>query len=376
MLFLAMGVNAQIHIWTSGTLENELDDLPESIINLPITGYIDIRDIDYITYRCYNLKNLDLSDANIVEYVYSVTPYSDNELPGGSLYGLPFLTTVILPETLISIGSGVLNRVAQDDFGQIGGLTSIEIPEGVTSIGSNFAANHPITTIVLPKSLTSVGACFIDCFDWSRISEFTIINKNPSPINLGYSYFHLFLPTITVYVPFGSKTAYENTNVWKELNIIELPDETTEITEIPTSNSATIEWQPYANATGYKLLIYSDEAKTNLLDAIELDITGKKQNIKGVQRAQGVGISSYTIENLQNNTTYYYSLETLGVNNVVLSKQNGDFTTQSSTGINDVEMTKTPVAFYSLMGVKLQDEPASGMYIILYDNGTAEKVTK
>jgi len=34
------------------------------------------------------------------------------------------------------------------------------------------------------------------------------------------------------------------------------------------------------------------------------------------------------------------------------------------------------VGYYSILGVKLNKEPASGIYIIVYDNGTAEKVMK
>ena len=37
---------------------------------------------------------------------------------------------------------------------------------------------------------------------------------------------------------------------------------------------------------------------------------------------------------------------------------------------------KIPVAFYNLMGIQLPKEPENGVYIILYDNGTAEKRVK
>ncbi len=40
------------------------------------------------------------------------------------------------------------------------------------------------------------------------------------------------------------------------------------------------------------------------------------------------------------------------------------------------EIQSLPVAFYSIMGEPLQDEPASGIYIVTYDNGVVEKVVK
>ena len=41
-----------------------------------------------------------------------------------------------------------------------------------------------------------------------------------------------------------------------------------------------------------------------------------------------------------------------------------------------VSEEKTIVAYYSILGVQLQKEPESGMYIILYDNGTTEKAIR
>ncbi|MDR1698380.1 MAG: leucine-rich repeat domain-containing protein [Prevotellaceae bacterium] len=47
---------------------------------------------------------------------------------------------------------------------------------------------------------------------------------------------------------------------------------------------------------------------------------------------------------------------------------------RGSAGINDMETGKTAVAYYSITGVQLQQKPEKGLYIILYDNGKAEKV--
>jgi len=50
----------------------------------------------------------------------------------------------------------------------------------------------------------------------------------------------------------------------------------------------------------------------------------------------------------------------------------------SPNNITDVKISeeKTPVAYYSIMGVQLQKEPQSGIYIIVYDNGTKEKIMR
>jgi hypothetical protein len=50
---------------------------------------------------------------------------------------------------------------------------------------------------------------------------------------------------------------------------------------------------------------------------------------------------------------------------------------KSETNIPEIEKeNRKPVAFYNIMGVKLPVEPQNGIYIILYDNGTAEKVMR
>jgi len=44
-----------------------------------------------------------------------------------------------------------------------------------------------------------------------------------------------------------------------------------------------------------------------------------------------------------------------------------------NTSVTNITTEKIPVAYYSIMGVQLQKEPEKGFYIILYNNGKAEK---
>ena len=43
---------------------------------------------------------------------------------------------------------------------------------------------------------------------------------------------------------------------------------------------------------------------------------------------------------------------------------------------NEIIKEKKIVAFYTIMGIKLNSAPENGMYIVVYDNGTVEKRTK
>ena len=41
-----------------------------------------------------------------------------------------------------------------------------------------------------------------------------------------------------------------------------------------------------------------------------------------------------------------------------------------------INTEKKSIAYYSLVGLKLKTEPQNGIYIILYDDGSAKKVHK
>lgn len=147
------------------------------------------------------------------------------------------------------------------------------------------------------------------------------------------------------------------------------------IVEIDITSSidrVTIEWQPCENAEGYKLIIYGDEAHTNTIYIFEFDASGE------LLRSASTNLS-HTIENLQSGTDYFYTLEILGVSDVVLASQSGKFTTSETTSI-DASLAKPAetaiVGYYSVLGEKLPQEPEKGLYIILYSNGKAEKIIK
>lgn len=53
------------------------------------------------------------------------------------------------------------------------------------------------------------------------------------------------------------------------------------------------------------------------------------------------------------------------------------YNNDEGTGIEETPAaTKTPTGYYTLLGQKLRQEPTEGMYIILYDDGTSEKVKR
>ena len=121
------------------------------------------------------------------------------------------LTSVIIPESVTFIGNNA--------FAYCGGLTSIAIPNSVTSIGNNtFYYCSRLTSIAIPNSVTSIGE---GTFDYcSRLTSVTVDIETPLSIS---SDVFSNRANATLYVPAGSKAAYEAANYWKEFKeIIEM----------------------------------------------------------------------------------------------------------------------------------------------------------
>ena len=185
-----------IYLQKAGTLPTLIPfNKKYEITNLRLAGYLDGTDIRYICqmvgrdYRkgynegALSTFELDLSDTKIVkggEYYYYECKTSDNTIGRYMFRDCSKLTSIILPNGITSIGesafrgcAGLTSITIPDKVVSIGeyafydctGLTSIAISENVTSIG-NMAFHYCIglTSVVIPDNVTSVGeAVFYNC---------------------------------------------------------------------------------------------------------------------------------------------------------------------------------------------------------------------
>ena len=105
-------------------------------------------------YAFYNCSGL--TSITIPEGVTSIREYTFFNCSG--------LTSIAIPEGVTSIGSGA--------FSICSGLTSVNIPEGVTSIGQQaFYSCSSLTSITIPESVTSIG-------DWAFSSCLSLTSVN------------------------------------------------------------------------------------------------------------------------------------------------------------------------------------------------------
>ena len=186
----------------------------------------------------YYDKYWDVNTLQKWESVYLVAGCKKTEIPscvdvieGSAFAGHTGLTSIEIPNSVKRIGysafegcSGLTSVTLSNSLESIDlivfkdciSLTSISIPNSVTSIGSMaFSGCTSLTSVVIPKSVTSINdRAFYGC---SSLTSVTVGMVTPVSIS---SLVFTNRKNATLYVPKGSKQAYENANYWKEFKEI------------------------------------------------------------------------------------------------------------------------------------------------------------
>lgn len=153
--------SASITLSSPGTLASALTEDPATVTQLAVTGPIDARDLQFISFNMPALESLDLSEATVKALQnakvggLSQKSYRDHVLPPMSLCGVP-AKSIKLPATLREIGQAALSAT---------GITELTIPAGVTTIAAGaFASCEALTAVTIPASVTTIGmGAFKDC---------------------------------------------------------------------------------------------------------------------------------------------------------------------------------------------------------------------
>ena len=128
--------------------------------------------------------------------------------------------TVAAGNTAYDSRNGCNAIIRTSDNTLIAGCNTTVIPPSVTSIGNSAFKNCTgLTSITIPAGVTGIGSlAFEGCTNLT-----TVTALNPTPATLLSSYTGPF-PTpanLTLYVPQGSKSAYEAATYWKDFGTIE-----------------------------------------------------------------------------------------------------------------------------------------------------------
>ena len=109
-------------------------------------------------------------------------------------------------------------------------ITSVTIPNSVTSIGeSAFRECSGLTSVTIPNSVTSIGDYAFDCKNLATVVSLienpltiTWYTSNPVAGHIAIAFSQNTFMNGTLYVPKGTKFAYEAKEGWKDFrNIVE-----------------------------------------------------------------------------------------------------------------------------------------------------------
>ncbi len=197
-------------------------------------------------------------DFEVDGIYYNVTSYTDTDMTvevtyrgryDYSYHG-EYSGAVTIPETVTDpdyMETYSVTRIGQHAFSGSGsGLTSVAIPNSVTSIGDEaFYGCSGLTSVVIPNSVTSIGNwAFIDCYDltsvvigsgvtsigeetFSNCSNLTSVTSSiPAnklfPISSA-TFDYVDTDQCTLYVPKGAKETYATMEGWNVFeNIVEI----------------------------------------------------------------------------------------------------------------------------------------------------------
>ena len=186
--------------------------------------------VDGVFYNCNNLTSV-------------IIPSSVTTIGKNVFFWCTSLTSVTIPNSVTSIGEAAFNNCS--------GLTSITIPNSVTSIGNEaFYGCRGLTSITIPNSVATIGDyAFAYC---SGLTAVTVKRKNPLTISSSTFYNRTQTSAYTysegtnaiLYVPIGSKNAYEAVDYWwrpfKE--IVEIPSPTIAFADTNVKTICVANW--------------------------------------------------------------------------------------------------------------------------------------
>ncbi len=151
-------------------------------------------------------------------------PNSVTDIGMSAFFGCKGLISVQIPNSVTSINNYTFKNCSS--------LTFVQIPNSVTRIGNYaFEKCSRLTSVQIPNSVTSIGEyAYSSC---SRLTTITLLSQTPPTISS--STFSKY--DATLYVPYGSKTAYSTAEYWENF---------TKIVELTPSYDLTVSTAGYA----------------------------------------------------------------------------------------------------------------------------------
>ena len=191
-------------------------------VNLPLI-------MDEISHRafkgCTNLAEVNIPStlSFLMNTAFEDTKlFNDNKDADGAVYyeGCLLYYPLNAITGTYSVKEGT-RLIATDVFEFDEKITELILPEGLQCIcNGSVTTMYALKTLHLPSSLYYIGGDFCnDCFYLT-----TIYNYSDSPVDLSdnYCFDNVNQSKCTLYVPKGSRTAYESASVWQDFPLFEM----------------------------------------------------------------------------------------------------------------------------------------------------------
>ena len=278
---------------------NQLEEvvLPSSIKSIPYNTFM----------GCKKLKTIEIPE-NVLEigpcaFAYCnsldtiLLPDGLTTIGYGAFSGCESLVEINLPESLKNLGNNDFDNYSYEDgvFENCINLSYIRIPEGVELLYYKALYNcSSLVLAIIPSTVKEIGKLsFFLCDNLKFLYCF-----NPTPVDIGTDVFCYdqnpyddevpvfeeseVVKSCTLYVPSGSKAAYESHDVWGAFKIVEFDPDNVDLDELENAALVSHEWR----TTEIKQFTEQDLG----IPETYYDITGRK--ISGLQ--PGINIIKFS----------------------------------------------------------------------------------
>ena len=348
---------------------------PQTIINesgvvVPLYGFTK-NDLSY---------NITGKDSVSVE----AFRYSDSEFTG----------EVTIPQTVTFYGKTyTVYEIESYAFEGLSGLTSVTIPNTVTTIGeSAFEDCTGLTSISIPSSVDYIGEeAFFGCTSLKKVTCYAV--QPPQVEGEVLENLNAYL-----YVPCESVESYDLHSSWGNFKYIKCIDAesvvlTSDAVSVDAKNNEAIFSMPLNSGAKSYTLTISNNGK--VFCTLNFNENGQLVNIdfsstKSYELKDGVAGYQFTVTGLSAGTDYTYKFAAKNSSGSVLKEYTGAFsTTGTATAVANVEQTnniaiannqilvngEAPAFVYTISGQKIANQNLKfGMYLVNVDGETVKVV--
>ncbi len=342
-------------------------------------------EVNFITYKItstspYEVETSDYNESGVTTVVipstvedtngvsYNVTRVGENTFNNAAPEEHIKISSVVIPNSVTSIGDFAFqfNKLTSvtipNSVTTIGGhafgineLESVTIPNSVITIGNSTFSGNKLESVTIPSSVTSIGN---GAFSQNPLTSVTSLATTPPTITTG-EFFDTFGGTaaranIDVFVPNGTRDLYL-ANEWTGFESV------TSLDTPPTTTTPTISGTHNIGDTLTANYTYSDAES----DA-EAGTTFKwyrSNDASGTGKAQISGAASQTYMLVAADAGKYISVE------VTPKNTNGTGTAKESTLVGPVDTPPT-VSDVTFNGIRIIDNTLTGSYTYNDADGT------